>query len=153
MENEEAELLVGSSNALNGHPNANNGAGSSAASPAPKLPSAAPKIAGVRNPTARSHARVLDLLAGGLTRSEKTQLWVCEFCFKYMSDAILYEMHRLKCTHTHPPGQKVYQRGAHSIWEVDGAVQKVSRHPLLLYSVLMSAALLPKSLAIRETFH
>lgn len=25
----------------------------------------------------------------------------------------------------HPPGQKVYQRGAHTIWEVDGAVQKV----------------------------
>lgn len=25
----------------------------------------------------------------------------------------------------HPPGRKVYQRGAHTIWEVDGALQKV----------------------------
>ena len=25
----------------------------------------------------------------------------------------------------HPPGKKVYQRGAHTIWEVDGAKEKV----------------------------
>lgn len=25
-----------------------------------------------------------------------------------------------------PPGRKVYQRGAHIIWEVDGAKEKVS---------------------------
>ncbi|KAJ7678282.1 acyl-CoA N-acyltransferase [Mycena polygramma] len=130
MENEETEALaVGSSNALNGHPNANNGAGSSAPSPIPK-------IMGVRNPTTRSHARVIDLLAGGLIRSEKAMLWVCEYCFKYMADATLYEMHRLRCTHTHPPGRKVYQRGAHSIWEVDGAVQKLYCQNLSLFGKL-----------------
>ncbi|KAF8201047.1 acyl-CoA N-acyltransferase [Mycena galopus ATCC 62051] len=118
MENEESELPVGGSNALNGHSNAaQNGAGpSSVASPVPKIP-------GVRHTTARSHARVLDLLAGGLARTEtKAMLWVCEFCFKYMADPALYELHRLKCNHTHPPGRKVYQRGAHIIWEVDGAL-------------------------------
>ncbi|KAJ7254693.1 acyl-CoA N-acyltransferase [Mycena haematopus] len=115
MENEESELLVGGSNTLNGH--TQNGAGpSSVASPVPK-------IAGVRHTTARSHARVLDLLAGGLARNEtKAMLWVCEFCFKYMSDPSLYELHRLRCTYMHPPGRKVYQRGAHCIWEVDGAL-------------------------------
>ncbi|KAF7369002.1 Acyl-CoA N-acyltransferase [Mycena venus] len=128
MENEESELL---SNTLNGHQNSqNNGAGpSSVASPVPRIP-------GVRHTTARSHARVLDLLAGGLARTEKAMLWVCEFCFKYMADPILYEMHRLKCTHTHPPGRKVYQRGAHSIWEVDGAVQKLYCQNLALFGKL-----------------
>ncbi|KAJ7489457.1 acyl-CoA N-acyltransferase [Mycena latifolia] len=122
LENEESELL-------DGHSNSNNGAGSSAASPAPKIP-------GVRHTTARSHARVLDLLAGGLARTDISSLWVCEFCFKYMFDATLYEMHRLKCTYTHPPGRKVYQRGAHSIWEVDGAVQKLYCQNLSLFGKL-----------------
>lgn len=30
-----------------------------------------------------------------------------------------------KCALKHPPGRKVYQRGAHIIWEVDGAKEKV----------------------------
>lgn len=30
------------------------------------------------------------------------------------------------CGLLHPPGRKVYQRGAHTIWEVDGAKSKVS---------------------------
>ncbi|KAJ7103744.1 acyl-CoA N-acyltransferase [Mycena epipterygia] len=129
IENEESELLVAGSNKLNGHPNANNGAGSSAVSPAPKIP-------GVRHTTARSHARVLDLFTNGLGRVEKSMLWVCQFCFKYMADANLYEMHRLKCTHTHPPGRKVYQRGAHIIWEVDGALQKLYCQNLSLFGKL-----------------
>jgi histone acetyltransferase MYST1 len=126
IENEDTELPVGGANPPNGHPNADNGGASAAASPAPK-------ISGVRHTTARSHARVLDLLAGGMGRGERSMLWVCEFCFKYMDDSTLYETHRLKCTYTHPPGRKVYQRGAHSIWEVDGAVQKV-RHLFCIHA-------------------
>ncbi|KAJ7021058.1 acyl-CoA N-acyltransferase [Mycena alexandri] len=130
MESEEAaEAAAASSNAPNGHPNASSSANSAAPSPVPKIP-------GVRHPTIRSHARVLDLLAGGLKRSEKSVLWVCEFCFKYMVDAASYEMHRLKCTYTHPPGRKVYQRGAHSIWEVDGATQKLYCQNLSLFGKL-----------------
>ena len=33
-----------------------------------------------------------------------------------------------KCTLKHPPGRKVYQRGAHTIWEVDGSKEKVSKY-------------------------
>lgn len=29
------------------------------------------------------------------------------------------------CLAIHPPGRKVYQRGAHVIWQVDGAKDKV----------------------------
>ncbi|KAJ6567747.1 acyl-CoA N-acyltransferase [Mycena vulgaris] len=129
IETEESEVLVSGSNTVNGQPASNNGAGFSPASPAPKIP-------GVRHTTARSHARVLDLLTNGLGRGEKSMLWVCEFCFKYMADGTLYEMHRLKCTYTHPPGRKVYQRGAHSIWEVDGAVQKLYCQNLSLFGKL-----------------
>ncbi|KAJ7705301.1 acyl-CoA N-acyltransferase [Mycena rosella] len=129
MENEESELPVGTSNTLNGNLNSNGATGSSAASPAPKAP-------GVRHPTARSHARVLDLLAGGLGRGEKSMLWVCEFCFKYMLDPALYDIHRTRCSYKHPPGRKVYQRGAHSIWEVDGAQQKLYCQNLSLFGKL-----------------
>lgn len=34
------------------------------------------------------------------------------------------------CKMKHPPGKKVYQRGAHIIWEVDGAREKVSSNLL-----------------------
>ena len=33
-----------------------------------------------------------------------------------------------RCTRKHPPGRKVYQRGAHTIWEVDGTKEKVRTH-------------------------
>ncbi|KAJ7083711.1 acyl-CoA N-acyltransferase [Mycena belliarum] len=126
MENEDPDLLANSSNALNGHTHSN--PASSAASPAPKVPG--------RTGTARSHARVLDLFAGGLNRTVVSTLWVCEFCFKYMGDPALYELHKLRCTYTHPPGRKVYQRGAHIIWEVDGAVQKLYCQNVALFGKL-----------------
>ena len=56
-----------------------------------------PKIPGVQRTTLRSHGRTSDLLAGGLTRShltgDKSVLWVCERCFKYMSEGSVWEMH------------------------------------------------------------
>ncbi|KAG6888963.1 hypothetical protein C0992_006920 [Termitomyces sp. T32_za158] len=96
----------------------------------PTSSEATPKIPGVTKTTARSHGRTSDLLAGGLLRgatgpgTEKAQLWVCQQCFKYMSEWALYENHTRFCTVDYPPGRRVYQRGAHSIWEVDGAQQK-----------------------------
>ncbi|KAG2139660.1 acyl-CoA N-acyltransferase [Suillus clintonianus] len=87
------------------------------------------KIPGVNRATVRSHGRTSDLLAGGLTRShlsgEKSILWVCDRCFKYMAEGAAWEMHIKQCDRRHPPGRKVYQRGAHIIWEVDGAKDKV----------------------------
>lgn len=52
-------------------------------------------------------------------------LWVCDGCFKYMRTYGGYTVHKKDCKQTHPPGRKVYQRGAHIIWEVDGLQEKV----------------------------
>ncbi|KAH0838749.1 acyl-CoA N-acyltransferase [Lanmaoa asiatica] len=88
----------------------------------------------------RSHGRTSDLLAGGLTRSylagEKSVLWVCERCFKYMAEGSIWELHVKKCDRRHPPGRKVYQRGAHTIWEVDGAKEKLYCQNLSLFGKL-----------------
>ncbi|KAG6856593.1 hypothetical protein H0H87_002684 [Tephrocybe sp. NHM501043] len=99
------------------------------------------KIPGVQKTTARSHGRTSDILAGGLGRSatagsEKAQLWVCQQCFKYMSEGTSYDLHVKYCNVDYPPGRRVYQRGAHSIWEVDGAVQKLYCQNLALFGKL-----------------
>ncbi|KAG2364692.1 acyl-CoA N-acyltransferase [Suillus spraguei] len=98
------------------------------------------KIPGVNRTTIRSHGRTSDLLAGGLTRShlsgEKSTLWVCDRCFKYMAEGAAWEMHVKQCDRRHPPGRKVYQRGAHIIWEVDGAKDKLYCQNLSLFGKL-----------------
>lgn len=96
--------------------------------------------------TLRAHGRTADLVAGGLGRELAppgyTTLWVCDRCFKYMREGVQWELHivgffvrllvsfscrlvQKNCKWSHPPGRKVYQRGAHIIWEVDGALEKV----------------------------
>ncbi|KAI6107360.1 acyl-CoA N-acyltransferase [Pisolithus croceorrhizus] len=96
-----------------------------------------PKISGVQRTTLRSHGRTSDLLAGGLTRShltgEQSVLWVCDRCFKYITEGPVWEIHVRKCDRRHPPGRKVYQRGAHTIWEVDGAIEKLYCQNLSLF--------------------
>ncbi|KAK2459774.1 hypothetical protein APHAL10511_008206 [Amanita phalloides] len=130
-------------------------ASSSTSLPSPTLqpPSSAPtpraqrggafaKIPGVPRTTPRSHVRTSDLLAGGLGRQyvgpggERATLWVCDMCFKYMADGLTWEMHKKQCTVKHPPGRKVYQRGAHTIWEVDGAKEKLYCQNLSLFGKL-----------------
>lgn len=76
----------------------------------------------------RAHGRTADLVAGGMLRDNalgEATLWVCDKCFKYMRDGVSWEMHAKSCNLNFPPGRKVYQRGAHTIWEVDGGEQKV----------------------------
>ncbi|EKM60584.1 uncharacterized protein PHACADRAFT_82828 [Phanerochaete carnosa HHB-10118-sp] len=63
-------------------------------------------------------------------------LWVCDRCFKYMTEGAVWEGHCRKCTRRHPPGRKVYQRGAHIIWEVDGAKEKLYCQNLSLFGKL-----------------
>ncbi|PWN42284.1 acyl-CoA N-acyltransferase [Ceraceosorus guamensis] len=70
------------------------------------------------------------------TLSTGRSLWVCDGCFKYARTHTGYRVHKKECTHTHPPGRKVYQRGAHIIWEVDGAVQKLYAQNLSLLGKL-----------------
>ncbi|KAF4566626.1 MYST (SAS/MOZ) family protein [Pleurotus pulmonarius] len=100
----------------------------------------ASKIHGIPRTNARSHGRTSDLLAGGLQRShtssEKAILWVCDKCFKYMADGSSWELHARTCDWSHPPGRKVYQKGAHIIWEVDGAKDKLFCQNLSLFGKL-----------------
>ena len=63
-------------------------------------------------------------------------LWICDGCFKYMKTYNGFAHHRKFCRNTHPPGRKVYQRGAHIIWEVDGAAQKLYCQNLSLFGKL-----------------
>ncbi|KAI6021182.1 acyl-CoA N-acyltransferase [Pisolithus marmoratus] len=74
----------------------------------PKPVGRSPKIPGVQRTTLRSYGRTSDLLAGGLTRSHLTGE---KSVFENAVGDILLE-------------KKVYQRGAHTIWEVDGAIDK-----------------------------
>ncbi|KAG9013238.1 hypothetical protein FRB90_006108 [Tulasnella sp. 427] len=94
------------------------------------------------------------LAASGAGRAgasgDQAKLWVCDRCFKYMREGVSWQLHivslqtiadvsqalpvkpdefvvpytQKKCDVRNPPGRKVYQRGAHTIWEVDGAEQK-----------------------------
>ncbi|KAJ4485321.1 acyl-CoA N-acyltransferase [Lentinula aciculospora] len=105
--------------------------------PQERSASVANRIPGVYRITNRSHGRTSDMLAGGMGRLiEKEILYVCDMCFKYMTDASTWELHKKLCTMNHPPGRKVYQRGAHTIWEVDGAKEKLYCQNLSLFGKL-----------------
>jgi histone acetyltransferase HTATIP/histone acetyltransferase MYST1 len=58
------------------------------------------KLPGVARTSVRAHGRTSDLLAGGLNRShsrlEQSVLWVCDRCFKYMTDGTLWEVHSVR---------------------------------------------------------
>ena len=55
----------------------------------------------------RSHGRTSDLLAGGIMRSylagEKSVLWVCERCFKYMAEGSVWELHAVSALYFQIP--------------------------------------------------
>ena len=53
-----------------------------------------------------------------------------------MCTASTFHAHRRTCTYTHPPGRKVYQRGAHILWEVDGAQAKLFVQNMCLFGKL-----------------
>ncbi|GAA6019715.1 hypothetical protein JCM11491_005227 [Sporobolomyces phaffii] len=69
-------------------------------------------------------------------KDEERRLWVCERCFKYMADLPGWKAHQKDCNVNQPPGRRVYQRGATSIWEVDGAVAKLYCQNLCLFAKL-----------------
>ncbi|KAH8822395.1 acyl-CoA N-acyltransferase [Flagelloscypha sp. PMI_526] len=58
---------------------------------------------------------------------ELPSLWVCHRCLTYTdyTEVDQQEMHITRCSRKHPPGKKVYERGTQTIWEVDGAHNKV----------------------------
>ncbi|BGP03642.1 hypothetical protein RTG_03212 [Rhodotorula toruloides ATCC 204091] len=67
---------------------------------------------------------------------EEVKLFVCEKCFKYLALPAAYLAHQKECSVTRPPGRRVYQRGATSIWEVDGAEAKLYCQNLCLFAKL-----------------
>ncbi|GAA5985392.1 hypothetical protein JCM10908_006959 [Rhodotorula pacifica] len=66
----------------------------------------------------------------------EVRLFVCDRCFKYMGLAAAYLAHQKECQTTKPPGRRVYQRGATSIWEIDGAQAKLYCQNLCLFAKL-----------------
>ncbi|CAN0324025.1 unnamed protein product, partial [Hapterophycus canaliculatus] len=71
------------------------------------------------------------------------QLFVCEFCLKYMRKESTLNRHRQKCPMRHPPGDEIYRETAEggqgcgvSVYEVDGKTNKVYCQNLCLLSKL-----------------
>eukprot|EP00158_Paraphelidium_tribonemae_P003058 Partr_v1_DN25869_c1_g1_i2_m2682 putative Histone acetyltransferase len=52
-------------------------------------------------------------------------LYVCEFCLKYIKYEETMKMHAKKCTLRAPPGDEIYRDGNISIFEVDGRKNKI----------------------------
>ena len=69
-----------------------------------------PRIPGVSRTTIRSHGRTSELLAGGLHRhnsdGRKADLYVCDMCFKYMTDSVSWEVHKVIELELVKPGTK-----------------------------------------------
>lgn len=58
------------------------------------------RITGVNRTTSRSHGRTSDLFAGGMGRTfkagETPTLFVCDRCFKYMTDGRTWDSHMVR---------------------------------------------------------
>ncbi|GAA5908901.1 hypothetical protein JCM8208_005613 [Rhodotorula glutinis] len=82
--------------------------------------------------------REREMAREGLERgvNEDVRLLVCDKCFKYMALPAVFAAHAKECAVKQPPGRRVYQRGAISIWEVDGAVAKLYCQNLCLFAKL-----------------
>ncbi|TEB22626.1 histone acetyltransferase, MYST superfamily, partial [Coprinellus micaceus] len=52
--------------------------------------------------------------------SNLPSLFVCEKCFEYDTEFVVWAQHQSSCTCDSPPGRKVYHRGDTRIWEIDG---------------------------------
>ncbi|KAK6538044.1 hypothetical protein TWF694_010936 [Orbilia ellipsospora] len=68
--------------------------------------------------------------------SRNRNLYLCEFCLKYMNSEFVQWRHRLKCPHKHPPGDEIYRDGTVSIFEVDGRKQPAYCQNLCLLAKL-----------------
>ena len=72
-----------------------------------------------------------------LVASDTDRLYVCRWCFRYSCDGAAYTKHTRACEHrTTPPGTKVYDDAGYSVWEIDGAEDKLFAQNLSLFSKL-----------------
>ena len=56
---------------------------------------------------------------------ERGELWICEYCLKYMRRLSTAIRHFQKCAGRAPPGDEVYRRDGISIFEVNGRTAKI----------------------------
>lgn len=64
------------------------------------------------------------------------KLFHCEFCLKYMKKQKTLVRHKMKCDLRHPPGNEIYRDGTLSVFEVDGAKNKIYCQNLCLLAKL-----------------
>jgi histone acetyltransferase MYST1 len=64
------------------------------------------------------------------------KLYLCEFCLKYFAKGSTLLKHMGTCQPRHPPGREVYRKGNVSVWEVDGAQQRLFAQCLCLLAKL-----------------
>lgn len=64
------------------------------------------------------------------------KLFCCAFCLKYMKKLKVLHRHKLQCQLRHPPGTEIYRDGGLSVFEVDGAHQKIYCQCLCLLAKL-----------------
>lgn len=57
--------------------------------------------------------------------SNYSTLHICEFCLKFMRSRSALERHCARCVLQHPPGMEIYRKDKISVFEVDGATNKV----------------------------
>lgn len=72
-----------------------------------------------------------------LVPKDAEHLYVCGWCFRYSGDKGAFAAHTRACVHrTTPPGNKVYDHGGYSVWEVDGEEHKLFGQNLSLFAKL-----------------
>lgn len=89
-----------------------------------------------KTPQASSGVPSLPQNGVGPSTSNSIKLLVCDGCFQYLLSCESYLKHKKLCQYKHPPGRKVYQRGARIIWEVDGSEAKLYCQCLCLFGKL-----------------
>ncbi|KAA0204041.1 hypothetical protein HAZT_HAZT003458 [Hyalella azteca] len=65
-----------------------------------------------------------------------TQLYLCEFCLKYMKSESVLTRHLAKCPWRTPPGLEIYRHEGLSVFQVDGNVSKIYCQNLCLLAKL-----------------
>ncbi|EDV25308.1 uncharacterized protein TRIADDRAFT_55230 [Trichoplax adhaerens] len=64
------------------------------------------------------------------------ELYLCEFCLKYLKSRSILERHMSKCSWLHPPANEIYRKHELSVFEVDGMTNKIYCQNLCLLAKL-----------------
>lgn len=57
--------------------------------------------------------------------SAYSTLYICGFCLKFMRTKSALDRHAARCPLKHPPGCEIYRKGNISVFEVDGATNRI----------------------------